>query len=419
MVGAIPTMTDNKYRKFYVDWWNIRKSTIYTLVTVVLVGTAIGGGLWWASRNDWFVPAETLDVPKDAARIVSFEGDVRITRAATRETILVTRETWVAAGDTVQTQADGRAIIQMIDGSTYSVRPNSTIVVKDTTSIFGRKDVRVSLDDGQLNVRTDDQPGDAQNIVEVADSENRLGPSTDASFNADPTTNGGEIRISRGAVETTIGGQTSTINQDEYASINGGQLSAREKLLAPPRPVSPVNSAQLVAGDGGATAAFSWQDPEGNPAASFYLQIARSPYFASDSMLVDRSGMTSRDFRLAGLMPGTYYWRLKATARSGQTTNWNDAWRFMVVRGGESIAIDATEWNVERIGGIVYIISGRTRPGMIVRSQGRETVSATDGAFRLQISSPSAETSVEIGDDRGNRTGFVISLRNGAVLRRY
>jgi hypothetical protein len=412
-------MEDRKYRKFYVDWWNIRKSTIYTIVALAVLCAVVAGGAWWASRNNWFVPVETAEFPRDAARIVSFEGDVRITRAATRETILVTKETYVAAGDTVQTQADGRAIIQMIDGSTYSVRPNSTIVVKDTTSLFGRKDVRVTLDDGQLNVRTDEQPGDAQNIVEVADSENRLLPNTDASFNADAATGGGEIRISRGGVETTIGGEKATIGENEFASVNGGKLSAREKLLAPPRPVAPGNSSQLVDGGAGVNVAFSWQDPDGNPAASFHLQVARTSTFAPDSILVDRGGLTVRDFRLAGLAPGTYYWRLKATARSGQTTNWNDAWKFLVVRGGESISIDASEWKVERIGGNVYIITGRTRPGMMVRSQGRDTLSTADGSFRIQIASPSIETAVEIGDDRGNRAGFIISLRNGAVLRRY
>ena len=157
-------MDDNKYRKFYVDWWNIRKSTIYGLIAFVLITGAVIGGGWWASRNNWFVPVETGDIPKDAARIVSFEGEVRITRAATRETILVTKATWVAAGDTIQTQSDGRAIIQMIDGSVYSVRPNSTVVVRDTTSLFGGKNVRVRVDDGQLNVRTDEQPAEHQEI---------------------------------------------------------------------------------------------------------------------------------------------------------------------------------------------------------------------------------------------------------------
>ncbi len=151
-------MEEPKYRKFYVDWWKIRKSTIYSIVAVILlaIGVAVGG--WWLSKQSWAVGADTAEIPKDAARIISFEGDVRITRAATRETILVTKETFVAAGDTIQTQADGRAVVQMIDGSVYSVRPNSTVVVRDSSSLFGGKNVRVSLDDGQINVRTDQQP---------------------------------------------------------------------------------------------------------------------------------------------------------------------------------------------------------------------------------------------------------------------
>ncbi len=412
-------MDDKKYSKFYVDWWNIRKSTIYVMVAVVVLGVALVFGFNWASRNNWFLADENVDFPKDAARILSFEGQVRIIRAATRDTILVTKATYVAAGDTVQTQDDGRALIQMIDGSRYQMRPNTTIVIKDSTTFLGSKDVRVTVDDGQLNVRTDDQPGDTNNIVEVADSENRLLSNTDASFDADSATNGGEIRISRGGVETTIGGEKTLIGEGEFASVDGGKLSAREKLMVPPRPQSPGNSAQIVDSGGGVGVGFSWQDAEGNPAANYHLQISRSPTFASDALMVDRSGVTAREYRLAGLSPGTYYWRVKAMGRSGQTTNWNDAWKFMVVRGGESVAIDASEWKVERVGGNVYLLSGLTRPGVTVRSQGRETNSGADGAFRLQISSASLETAVEIGDDRGNRTGFIISLRNGNVLRRY
>lgn len=410
-------MQENKYRKFYVDWWNIRRSTIYLLIAIILLGAGILWALSYASRNNWFLPDEQANVPKDAARIVSFEGDVRITRAATRETIVVKQETFVAEGDTIQTQSDGRCIVQMIDGSTYSVRPNSTVVVKTSTSLFGGKNVRVTLDDGQLNVRTDDQPPDVNNIVEVADSENKLLPKTDASFNADET--GGEIRISRGGVETTIAGEKTTISENEFASVSGGKLSARERLMAPPRPTQPGNSAQIVDQGGGVSVAFNWQDAEGNPGANYYLQVSRSPTFASDAIMVDRSGMTAREFRLAGLTPGNYYWRVKATGRSGQTTNWNDAWKFMVVRAGERIAIDASDWRVERVGGNVYLLSGRTQPGMAVRAAGRDTFAGADGTFRLQISSPSVETAVEIGDDRGNRGGFIISLRNGAVLRRY
>lgn len=413
-------MDENRYRKFYVDWWNIRKSTIYAVISIAVLAGALYAGINWASRNNWFVPDQSVAFPKDSGRIVSFEGEVRVIRAATRETILVTKETYVAAGDTIQTMSDGRAIVQMIDGSRYQVRPNSTMVVKDSTSIFGGKDIRVNVGDGQVNVRTNEQGQETNNIVEVADSENKLLSNTDATFDADPAANGGEIRISRGGVETTIGGEKTLIGENEFASVSGGKLSAREKLLAAPRPIAPGNSAQIPDLNGsGINVGFSWQDAEGNPASSYYLQISRSPTFASDAMLVDRSGMTTREFRLAGLGPGTYYWRLKATSRSGQTTNWNDAWKVIVVRGGGDLSIDASEWKVERVGGNIYLLSGRTMPGMVVRSQGRETNSGPDGSFRIQISSPSIETAVEIGDDRGNRKGFVISLRNGSVLRRY
>lgn len=409
---------DPRFKRFYVDWWNIRRSTVYALVTLIVLGVSFALAVSYASKNNWFAVTENADFPKDAARIVSFEGDVRITRAATRETIVVTKQTYVSAGDTVQTQADGRAVIQMIDGSVFTVRPNSTVVVKDTTSLLGGKNVRVALDDGQLNVRTDEQPQETKSVVEVADSENRVLPKTDASFNADGQ-NGGEIRISRGGVETTIGSTDTAIGENEYAALKGGKITAREKLLAPPQPTAPANGSSIVDAGGGVTVTFSWQDAEGNPAASYYLQVARSPIFASDAILVDRNQMQTREFRLAGLAPGTYYWRLKGTGRSGQATNWNDAWKFVVVRGESGGGIDAGEWHVDHVGGNVYVITGRTQPGMVVSSQGRQTLVGSDGSFRLQISAPTAMTNVEVGDDRGNRTGFVIDLSNGSVVRRY
>lgn len=410
-------MDEQRYKKFYVDWWNIRSSTIYVLIASVLFLGLIGGGIWWGSKNNWFQVTDNGEIPKDSAKIISFEGEVRITRAATRETILVTRETYVAAGDTVQTQADGRAVIQMIDGSVYSVRPNSTVVVRDTTSLFGGKNVRVRVDGGQLNVRTDEQGADVKNIVELGDSENQLGPKTDASFNADGNA-GGEIRVSRGGIETTIAGETTSLSENTYATVNNGRLSAREKLMQPPRPASPANSEQIVDGGGGVSVAFTWLDPEENPAANFYIQLSKAPGFLSDSILVDRSGLASRDFRLSGLTPGTYYWRLKATGRSGQVTNWSDAWKFTVVRGSPSTDIDAGEWKVESLGGTVYMISGYTQPGRVIRAAGRDTFAASDGAFKLQISSPSTEVAVEVGDGRGSRAVFIISLRSGKLLRR-
>lgn len=412
-------MEENKYRKFYIEWWNIRKSTIYGLITLVVLAILIGGGSWWASRNNWFAAPIDSGIPTNSARVVSFEGDVRITRASTRETILVTKDTYVAAGDTIQTQADGRAILQMIDGSVFTVRPNSTVVVRDNSSIFGGKNVRVSLDDGQLNVRTDKQADNTDNVVEVAESENKLLGETDASFNADAQTNGGEIRISRGGVETTLGGQTTTLRENEFAAVQNGTISTREALLQAPKQMSPTNFAQITdTTGGGASVSLTWQD-SGAGGSVFYLQVSRSPYFSTDSILVDRNQMPAREFRIGGLSPGTYYWRLKSTAKSGQSTEWSEPWKFMIVRNEGGRSIEAADWRVDNVGGSVYIVTGRTQPGLSVRSLGNGTFAGSDGSFRLQVSTQSAVAAFEIGDDRGNRSGFVVSLRTGSVTRRF
>lgn len=413
-------MNDNqKYRKYYIDWWNIKKSTVYGIVSaVVLLGVLTGGG-WWLYRNDFFLgKTEIDDTPKDAARIISFEGDVRVTRAATRETIIVTKQTYVAAGDTVQTQSDGRAQIQMIDGSMLSIRPNSTVIIRDSSSIFGGKNVRVALDAGQMNVKTEDQPADTENIVEVKESENKLLAQTDASFGVNPNSGGGEIRVSRGGVESVVGGEKTVVGNGEFASINNGRTS-KENLLLPPKLGAPNSQNPVEAlASGSADVTFSWEKPAVS-IQGYHLQISRSPFFVPDTIVFERTALAQTSFTVANLAPGTYYWQVRAAANSGQISEWSEKVRFTIVKGQASQPIHISEWQVEKIGGKIYRIKGRTQPGVIVRAGGRETFAAADGAFLIQIASPVSETSVEASDERGNRSGYVISLETGRVLRQY
>ncbi|MGI9036217.1 MAG: FecR domain-containing protein [Pyrinomonadaceae bacterium] len=408
--------TSKKFRKYYVDWWNVKKSTVYGIAAALLFLILAGFGGWWIVKHDWFAKNGSAEIPKDAARLVSFEGDVRIVRAATRETILVTRETYVSAGDTIQTQSDGRAQVRMIDGSTLLVRPNSTVVIRDSSSIFSGQNVRVALNDGQINVKTEDQSEGTNNIVELKESENRVFSQTDASFDINQKSGGGEIRISRGGVETDAGGEKTLIKDGEYAQINPGGKISKEKMLAPPRLVSPAVLEKIFASPNGtADATFRWQMAEGGANFVYGLQIATSPFFLNDSKIIERENLSSPSFSLANLSPGNYYWKVRVTAPSGQTSEWSEPWKFTVVKREESASLTASDWQVERLGGSVYLINGKTQPGATVRILGREIFASADGSFRLQIATQAAEAVVEINDEHGNRTRYAVTLGTGTA----
>ncbi len=409
----------SKYRKIYVEWWEIKRSTIYRIVAFAVFLAILGGGCWWLWEKNFFLPApEINDAPKDAARLISFEGDVRIIRAATRETILVTRDIFVSAGDTIQTQTDGRAQIRMIDGSTYSIRPNSTVVISNSSSLFGGTNVRVALNNGQINVKTQDQPENTENVVEVREAENRLLPQTDASFKINQTTNNGEIRISRGGVETSIAGEKTVIKQDEFAAVNNNKLTPKERVIESPKLLTPPNSEQFtVAADGFSDVLFHWQKSDAVAVATFQLQIAKSPFFVPDAIVLERDTLTNTTFTLGNLMPGIYYWRIRASAVSGQISDWSELSKFSIVKKSNNEPITVADWAIEKVGGNIYIISGKTQPGVVVGVAERETFAAGDGSFRLQISVGSPEINVGISDEKGNRSSYRLNLNTAKAVR--
>ena len=412
-------MSEKKYRRYYVDWWNIKRSTVYGGVSIIVILTVLIGGGWWLYKNDFFLSkTEINDIPTDAARIISFEGDVRVTRASTRETILVTKTTYVSAGDTVQTQSDGRAQIEMIDGSVLTIRPNSTVVIRDSSTLFGGKNVRVALDGGQINVKTEDQPADTENIVEVRDSENKLQSQTDASFGVNPNTNGGEIRVSRGSVESNVGGEKTVVNDGEFAAVNNGKIAAKENLLQSPKNLSPTAQDSVKAlSSGNADVNFRWQKPNA-PIQGYHLQVSKSPFFVADTLIFERTSIIDTTFTVSNLAPGTYYWQVRAVANSGQISDWSEKVRFTIIKGASNQSIAVTDWNVEKLGGKIYRIGGKTQAGVTVRVAGRETFASSDGSFLIQIAATSDQTTVEVSDERGNKSGYVISLSSGKVVQK-
>lgn len=43
---------ESKFRKYYVDWWNIKKSTVYGIIAGFVFLCLLIGGSWWLWRNN-------------------------------------------------------------------------------------------------------------------------------------------------------------------------------------------------------------------------------------------------------------------------------------------------------------------------------------------------------------------------------
>jgi len=415
-------MATNKTSRFAYDWWIIQKRFVYLVIAIfMLCGLAAGAAVYVYKYGNPFRNVAIVNHPA-GARFVSFEGDVRVIRAATREMIPANSDTELYPGDTVQTQANGRARIGLADGSTLLIKPNSTIIVRDNARADdGKKtNVHVKVDSGQLSVRTEQQADGTTNIVETPKTKSAMGEQTSASFGVNPEGTE-EIRVSTGAIETTNGaGEKASIRGGEYVAVNNsGRLSPAQKLLDVPQPARPHDREQVFVGPNGAASVdLKWQRPQTGTPSYYRVEVATSPFFVADGKVIERDQLVATEFGASDLRPGVYFWRVRATAASGQASDWSDPLKFVVTaRGSSQVAV--SDLSTELLGGSIYLIRGKADPGVTIRCSGRETIAAADGAFQIQVTAAAAsrELTLEAQDSRGNSSQYKVSLsvRSGRI----
>jgi hypothetical protein len=411
-----------KVSHFEIDWWIIQKRAVYIGVMIlVLCVIAAGAGLYvWKYGNPLRNVALHSDPPA-GARFMSFEGDVRVIRASTRQVVVAGNDVQLYPGDTVQTQADGRARISMADGSTVVVRPNSTIIIRDNASAEDgkRSNVHVVVDSGQMLVRTQQQSEDNKNVIETPKTQNQISGQTAASFGVNPEGTE-EIRVNSGAVESANrAGERVSLQGGEYVSVNqSGTVSKPQRLLDVPQPLQPHDLEKILAGgSGSATVALRWQKPQSGVPAYYRVEVATSPFFVPAGKVIERDQLVVTQFSASDLRPGAYFWRIRATASSGQTSDWSEPLKFLVATQGANMsAVPVTNLTAVYLGGNVYIIRGTTSPGTTVHVSGREATAFGDGNFQVQISAQPGirEVTIEASDIQGNSTRYQVPLNRSS-----
>jgi len=406
----------NKTSHFAFDWWIIQKRFVYLVITLLIVCVlAAGFAVYVWKYGNPLKNVAKLQNPA-GARFVSFEGDVRVVRAATRETVSATTDTELYPGDTVQTQASGRARIGLADGSTLLVKPNSTIIIRDNArGEDGKKtNVHVRVDSGQMFVRTEQLPEGTNNVVETPQTKNKMGDQTNVSFGVNPEGTE-EIRVNTGVIETTNrAGEKTSIHGGEYVAVNNaGRLSAPQRLLDVPLPSEPHDLEKVYIGtNGSASLSLKWQRPQSGAAAFYRVEVATSPFFVADGKVIERDQLAITEFGANDLRPGVYFWRVRATAASGQISDWSEPQKFIIATRGSGSQVAVANLTTELLGGSIFLIKGKTEPGNTIKAGGREAIVPSDGNFQLQITAggETREIVVVAQDPQGNTSQYKVPL---------
>ena len=151
--------------------------------------------------------------------------------------------------------------------------------------------------------------------------------------------------------------------------------------------------------------------------AHYRVEVATSPFFVPSGKLVERDQLQATEFTVDSLRQGNYFWRVLAVAPSGQTSDWSEPQKFVVVtEGGTGDSVGLSNVTVDYVAGSIYVIRGRTEAGNTVRGAGRETLAARDGSFQLQVNAQKGarDIAIEVADTQGNHSTARVPLTPGA-----
>ncbi|MFN0122965.1 MAG: FecR domain-containing protein [Blastocatellia bacterium] len=388
-----------------IEWVIISKKTIYMgLLGLVLLG-GLGYGGWQLYQKTRDAAAGSEGQGQQSARFVQIEGKVLVKRANEPEFRNASEDLALEAGDTIQTMANAVARVQFIDGSSYTIKPDTTLVIKDNSLMPDKSTrVQVSVGFGRINLATGDQAEGSTNVVQTKTASARIGSQTEASVTADDKNGETEIRIARGTakVNTQTGESYEAKPNEKLQIAGGGRLMSVERMVPVPELSAPANQEMIRA-----TAAergrlnFSWKPV--SQASSYKVELATSAYF-SDTVVATRDQLKAPTAVFEGLQPGVYYWRVRANSEKEGAGQFSEPYKFSLVSGTAAAPLNIVVTSQSPLGGNTWKIEGQSQPGARVKVGDVAARVNADGGFSalITLSAGRREVTVEATDQDGN-----------------
>ena len=314
------------------------------------------------------------------AHFTALDGTVRIKKANGNSWIKADYGVPLEKGDVVQTGSEGMAKVVFNDGTSYTVKQDSLIVVEENSANDQQQtNVAVAVSTGtvDLSTATYSQGSKSQVIVDGATAS--LSPESAAQVHNDPKANQHEILMKKGSGEVTRNGETVKLANWEKVSFQGEKSHLEKaKEIGPPTPIAPANMAPLFsAGEAMKDVSFSWTRMAN--AVGYRLRISRNPYFSST--LVDKKVNTTA-VTVTSLGEGAYYWMVQSYDAAGKESVESEKNRFTIISKGKQTEAIQLELDPFVQHGHVIEVTGKTQTGARVMVNGSEVPMVNpDGGF--------------------------------------
>jgi hypothetical protein len=282
-------------------------------------------------------------------------------------------------GDVIQTGPEGMAKIAFNDGTNYTVKQDSLIVIAENSSNERQQtNVAVNVTTGTVDLATGTyvQGSSSQVIVDGATAS--LAPESAARVRKDSKSQQDELLVTKGQGTVQRGQETVQLTDWEKASFkaNEGPLE-KIKEIGPPTPISPANMMPIFTSGVSKPVEFSWTAMTN--AVGYRLRISHNPYFSST--IVDRR-VTTADVIVSGLGEGAYYWLVQSYDAEDKESVESQKNRFTIIPKGQNTTAINLELDPFMQHGNVIELTGKTEVGARVMVNGREVpVIGVDGSF--------------------------------------
>jgi hypothetical protein len=314
------------------------------------------------------------------AHFTALDGTVRVKKGTGNSWIPAGYDIPLEKGDVVQTGSEGMAKVVFNDGTSYTVKQDSLIVIEENSANDQQQtNVAVAVSTGTVDLSTATYSQGSKSQVIVAGATASLSPESAARVHNDPKSESHEILMKKGTGEVSRNGETVKLANWEKVSFQGQQSHLEKaKEIGPPTPIAPANMAPLFSG-GEATkdVEFSWTAMAN--AVGYRLRISRNPYFSST--LVDKKVNTAA-VTVSGLGEGIYYWMVQSYDGAGKESVESEKNRFTIISKGKET--EAIELQLDPFiqHGHVIEVTGKTQIGARVMVNGSEVPMVSgDGSF--------------------------------------